>query len=200
MSAADSTDIIDLRRSIVIAGYRGRLVEVENALTHPHPSVREAALGAMARLEWLTAERLTSFMTDVDPRVRIRVAELGAAFRDIDLTLLLDDTDHSVVEVACWACGEHENPRPEIMTRLSALATTHDDALVREAAVAALGAIGDEAGLSAILQACQDKPTIRRRAVLALAPFDSPEVRNALTVALEDRDWQVRQAAEDLLG
>jgi HEAT repeat protein len=50
------------------------------------------------------------------------------------------------------------------------------------------------------LSACQDKPAIRRRAVLALAPFDSPEVELALKAALEDRDWQVRQAAEDLLG
>jgi HEAT repeat protein len=86
------------------------------------------------------------------------------------------------------------------MNELNRLVLHHDDALVREAAVAALGAIGDELGLSAILSACQDKPAIRRRAVLALAPFDSPEVEAALKTALEDRDWQVRQAAEDLLG
>ena len=71
---------------------------------------------------------------------------------------------------------------------------------MREAAVAALGAIGDERGLTAILKACDDKPTVRRRAVLALAPFDGDDVKAALTKALDDRDWQVRQAAEDLLG
>ena len=71
---------------------------------------------------------------------------------------------------------------------------------MREAAVAALGAIGDDRGLKAILTACNDKPAVRRRAVLALAPFDGPEVKTALEAALEDRDWQVRQAAEDLLG
>ncbi|MEY3679413.1 MAG: hypothetical protein RL547_25, partial [Actinomycetota bacterium] len=38
------------------------------------------------------------------------------------------------------------------------------------------------------------------RAVLALAPFDGPDVQAALKKALDDRDWQVRQAAEDLLG
>ena len=68
----------------------------------------------------------------------------------------------------------------------------------REAAVAALGAIGDPAGLPAILAATSDKPAVRRRAVLALAPFDGPEVDAALERALSDRDWQVRQAAEDL--
>jgi hypothetical protein len=34
--------------------------------------------------------------------------------------------------------------------------------------------------------------------VLALAPFDGPEVQAALAAALEDRDWQVRQSAEDV--
>jgi hypothetical protein len=36
--------------------------------------------------------------------------------------------------------------------------------------------------------------------VLALAPFDGDEVDAALQRALDDRDWQVRQAAEDLLA
>ena len=44
---------------------------------------------------------------------------------------------------------------------------------------------------------------MRRRAVLALAPFLDPgtraaEVTAALDRARTDRDWQVRQAAEDL--
>ena len=75
---------------------------------------------------------------------------------------------------------------------------------MREPRVAALGAIGDDRGLDAILAATADKPAIRRRAVLALAPFVAPEhpraaeVAAALERALTDRDWQVRQAAEDL--
>ncbi len=85
-----------------------------------------------------------------------------------------------------------------VLDRLIGHATGHDDSLVREAAVAALGSIGDERGLPAILSACTDKATVRRRAVLALAPFDGPEVEAALDRALTDRDWQVRQAAEDL--
>ena len=77
--------------------------------------------------------------------------------------------------------------------------------LVRESAVAALGALADERGLDAILAGTTDKPAIRRRAVLALAPFVGPdharaeEVAAALQRALTDRDWQVRQAAEDVM-
>ena len=118
---------------------------------------------------------------------------------EVTLLGLLDDPDPSVVEVAAWACGERSPAEHGAVARLVGLTTGHEDALVREAAVAALGAIGDVQGLPAILSATTDKATVRRRAVLALAPFDGPEVTAALERARGDRDWQVRQAAEDLL-
>jgi hypothetical protein len=34
--------------------------------------------------------------------------------------------------------------------------------------------------------------------VIALAPFEGDEVEAALRRCLDDRDWQVRQAAEDI--
>jgi len=105
-----------------------------------------------------------------------------------------------VVEVAAWALGEQESGAAGAVDGLAALATSHSDALCREAAVAALGAIGDERGLPAILAATADKATVRRRAVISLAPFSGPRVDAALEAALHDRDWQVRQAAEDLSG
>src|SRR5436190_659700 len=60
------------------------------------------------------------------------------------------------------------------------------------------GALADPAGLDAILHACSDRPAVRRRAVLALAPFSGPAVDAAIAAARDDHDWQVRQAAEDL--
>ena len=102
--------------------------------------------------------------------------------------------------MAAFACGEHGPATDQVVVdRLCELAGTHDDALVREAAVAALGAIGSRSGLPAILSATRDKAAVRRRAVIALAPFEGPEVDAALERARTDRDWQVRQAAEDLL-
>jgi HEAT repeat protein len=65
--------------------------------------------------------------------------------------------------------------------------------------VAALGAIGDPAGLPAVLSALTDVATVRRRATVALAGFDDPRVTTALRAATDDRDWQVRQAAGELL-
>jgi HEAT repeat protein len=117
----------------------------------------------------------------------------------VSLLELLADVDDTVVEMAAWACGERERAQPAVLERLIALAGDHADPLVREAAVAALGAIGDPVALPAILAATTDKPAVRRRAVIALAPFEGDEVDAALRRALEDRDWQVRQAAEDLL-
>ena len=86
------------------------------------------------------------------------------------------------------------------LVELASAGSGHSDPLCREAAVAALGAIGDPAGLPAVLAALEDKPAVRRRAAVALAAFDGPDVESALRRCLDDRDWQVRQVAEDLLA
>ena len=60
---------------------------------------------------------------------------------------------------------------------LASAGSGHADPLCREAAVAALGAIGDPAGLAAVLAALEDKPAVRRRAAVALAAFEGPRSR-----------------------
>jgi HEAT repeat protein len=175
-------------------------------LIDPDAGVRATALGAVHRAGALAPEDLETALADPEPTVRARALEVVAALRGdgaaaaVPIVGLLDDPDPTVVEVAAWASGEREPAEGGAVPALAALAIGAEDALVREAAVAALGAIGDPAGLPAILAGTTDKATVRRRAVLALAPFDGPEVDAALERAREDRDWQVRQAAEDLLG
>jgi HEAT repeat protein len=180
------------------------------AASDPDGRVRAAALGALVRRA--TTARVTrawrDAVADPDPGVRRRAAELApdVARRQASsppttaLVALLDDGDVTVVEAAAWALGELPDHSDVAAAALSTLARGHPDALAREAAVAALGARGDESGLPAIVQACRDIPAVRRRAVLALAPFGGPAVDAALAAALQDRDWQVRQAAEDLVG
>lgn len=186
------------RLAVVLAGFQGDEHTATDALSSDDPLIRLVALGALERLGTLTRELLERFIADPDPRVRRRVAELAATHPDFDLSPLLRDTDSSVVEIAAWACGEHEAVSDSVLEQLVHLATNDPDPLVREAAVAALGAIGDQRGLPAIMHGCTDKPAIRRRAVLALAPFSGPEVDAAIEAALQDRDWQVRQSAEDI--
>lgn len=175
------------------------MARVRAALADPDAAVRVAALGALARADALDADTLTAAIGDPSPAVRARVAELAATRPDVDVSTLLHDPDDDVVEVAAWAFGERVAVDDAVLERLIELARAATEPLVRESAVAALGAIGDVRALPAIVAACTDKPAVRRRAVLALAPFDGPEVDAALQHALEDRDWQVRQAAQDLL-
>lgn len=189
------------RRAVALAGHQGDATLARQALTDTDPGVRATALGALERLGALTGEDITAALADPTPTVRRRACEVaGGRPGDDGVTLLpaLADPDPTVVEVAAWASGERDPAEVGVVAVLAELTTTHEDALVREAAVAALGAIGDEGGLAAILTATTDKATVRRRAVLALAPFEGAEVEAALARAREDRDWQVRQAAEDL--
>jgi HEAT repeats len=186
------------RRTAARAGHTGDEATARRAVAAGDPDVRAAGLGALERLGALTVADLEAALRDPSPVVRRRACEVAGRNPGTSLLALLHDGDATVVEVAAFACGEQEAVDSPVVTRLAELATTHRDALVREAAVAALGAIGDAAGLPAILAATGDKPAIRRRAVIALAPFDGPEVDAALARAAGDRDWQVRQAAEDL--
>ncbi|MDP1820847.1 MAG: HEAT repeat domain-containing protein [Acidimicrobiales bacterium] len=189
------------RRAAVLAGHRGDARAARHALTDPDPGVRASAVGALERVGELTGADLEQLLTDPSAAVRRRACE-AVALRPGDappsLLRVLAEDDATVVESAAWASGEREPAEPGVVAVLAELTTGHPDALVREAAVAALGAIGDDAGLPAILAATHDKATVRRRAVLALAPFEGADVDGALEKARDDRDWQVRQAAEDL--
>ena len=183
---------------MAVAGHTGDVAAARAGLGSPDAAVRATALGALERLGELSADELTSALTDPAVGVRRRAAQLAAAHDTVDLAPTLDDADPNVVEVAAWAAGERGAVGDDVLDRLISLAGGAATPLVRESAVAALGALGDERALAAIVRATSDKPAVRRRAVLALAPFDGPEVETALERALTDRDWQVRQAAEDL--
>jgi HEAT repeat protein len=193
-------DVAARRRAAAVAGHHGDEPGARALLADPAPAVRATALGALARLGLAGPADVEGALCDPDPGVRRRACEVAAALADVDLRPSLADPDPAVVEAAAWALGERGQAASGAVDDLARVARDHDDALCREAAVAALGAIGDERGLPAILAATADRPAVRRRAVIALAPFAGPEVDAALRTALSDRDWQVRQAAEDLTG
>jgi len=195
-----NADVVERHRRVVVAGHKGDHETVDAFLNDPAEHVRQAALSALHRQGRCEAHHLRQAFADPDPLVRARAAELAALVPDISPAALLDDPVDSVVEIAAFACGEMTwQPRTAPIAALSAIATNHTDALCRESAAAALGAIGDPAGFEAVLAACDDRVTVRRRATLALAAFDDPRADEALRRALDDKDWQVRQAAEDLL-
>jgi hypothetical protein len=211
-------------RDAVLAGHRGDVDTASRLLVHGDPAVRAAALGALHRLGVLDTGALTTAMGDPDPTVRRRACVLaGRAFAITDegaadegagdnpgggspvidalVRVLSTDPSDSVVESSAWSLGEAgARCGRSAVEALGRVAGAHRDPLCREAAVAALGAIGDLHALDTVLGALDDRPAVRRRAVIALAAFDDRRVDAAWRRCLEDRDWQVRQAAEDLLG
>jgi HEAT repeat protein len=208
-----TTGPIDRAAELAALGHQEPLTpgDVEHAAHalagDPDPRVRSAAAGALVRTGDVDTSRraFATAIADPAPAVRRRGAELSAALApDAQvvraLVAALDDRNVTVVEAAAWALGEigHAAIEAGAVADLARVVTEHRDAIAREAAVAALGALGDTDGLSAVLAACSDRAAVRRRAVLALAPFAGPEVDAALARALDDKDWQVRQAAEDL--
>jgi HEAT repeat protein len=189
----------DVRFAVIAAGFSHDDVIARQGLDHIDPLVRASAIRALHRMQHLTTDDLITALQDADSEVRRTAVECAASFTQVAIHGLLEDHDVFVAEMAAWSLGERSVSDVELHALIHAT-TTHPEPIVREACAAALGSIGDERGLPAILSACNDKPAVRRRAVLALAPFDGEEVQQTLENALSDRDWQVRQNAEILMS
>jgi HEAT repeat protein len=197
---AESIDVALLR-----AGFALGDDYVEVLRTNLHSAVarhRVLALRGAVRQGLVTSEDWRAAFGDRDVDVRREALNqvAHAAIDDDDVVAaivrLLDDDDALVVDGAVFALGEHLYvPAVE---KMCLIATTHEDARCRESAIAALGAIGDDRARPAILAALDDKPPVRRRAIVALSNFEGPDIEAALARASEDRDWQVRAAVNQL--
>jgi HEAT repeat protein len=175
---------------------------IRDNLHAPTPRHRVLALRAGARRLLLSDDDWLSALDDGEIDVRREALTLSAHENINDDRILralvsaLSDADALVVDAAAFALGEHAYTNA--VEELCLVATSHDDARCRESAVAALGAIGDDRGRAAVLGALDDKPPVRRRAIVALSNFEGPDIDAALERASEDRDWQVRAAVNQL--
>ena len=172
------------------------------ALDDPRARRRVLALRAAHRRGLIDEARRRRSLADVDADLRrealAMIAEIDIADASLTAAVVncLDDADPLVVDAAAFCCGELAvRDAVEVLVRV---ATSHEDARCREAAIAALGAIGDDRARGAIVAALDDKPPVRRRAIVALANFEGPDIDAALERAREDRDWQVRAAVDQL--
>ena len=213
LEAPAETSAMARRRAAAEAGHLGDAAQARPYLDDDDPTVRVSALRALDRAGGLGAHRLLVALGDPAPTVRVTALELAACRRDVPVSAAaarLDDDDHRVVEAAAWACGEKVSAMDpttaatasarsaSVVEALVRVSGSHEDPLCRESAIAALGAIAHPDGLPAVLAGLDDRPEVRRRAVIALAPFDGPEVEAALARASTDRDRQVRAAAAEL--
>jgi HEAT repeat protein len=198
-----------LRRAALVAGHSGDEALARRALDSGDERAAAAGLGALVRMGAISVDDLIGALHG-PPLVARRACELsidrfvGAAELDALLCGALRATDPLVVDAACVALGERrpgmaaERAR-DAVDALGTLSSIHRDAHVRESAIAALGTMGDAAGLPWVLAALGDRPSVRRRAAVALAAFSGDEAEGGLRRCLTDRDWQVRTVAETLL-
>ena len=164
---------------------------------------RRIAVAASLHYPHLLDQVVDLLLTDPEPTVRREFAEvLGLSGRgDFDtLAQALQDDVAEVREAAANALGELA--AAESVGLLIEHATNDDeDKLVREAAVAALGAIGDDRAVPALLALLSGgSPQIRRRCVPSLSVFDGEHIESALREAGRDRNPMVREAAEMVVG
>jgi HEAT repeat protein len=171
-------------------------------LDAPDRRQRVLALRGLVRRDAMDARRWRHVIDDEDVEIRRESLELLAHAPALDQDVAdaaierLHDEDALVVDAAAFALGEHLVEGA--VAELCRVARDHEDARCRESAIGALGAIGDDRARATVIAALQDKPPVRRRAVVALANFEGPDVDAALAAAGEDRDWQVRAAVEQL--
>jgi HEAT repeat protein len=197
---AESIDELLLRAGF---GLGDNYVDLLRTHLHgPLPRHRILALRGVVRQRLVTSDDWKSALRDPDVEVRRealnQIAHVEIVEDDVYAALLhcLEDEDALVVDGAVFALGEHLYVAA--VETMCVIASSHDDARCRESAIAALGAIGDDRARPTILGALDDKPPVRRRAIVALANFEGPDIDEALERASQDRDWQVRAAVNQL--
>ena len=172
-------------------------------LTSVEPVLRRIATTALTRSQASdNIGTLALLIQDTDPSIRAAAAEkLGSCGADAlsILTDVADDRDPTVREALATAYGEIDSPHA--VPWLTTAARDDGDRHVKEAATAALGAIGDEAGLETLLDLVNNgPPQVRRRAIAAITVFDDERVEPAIKRAALDRNPGVREAAEMVVG
>jgi HEAT repeat protein len=197
---AESIDETLLRAGFALSENYAEVLRTN--LRSPVPRHRVLALRGSVRQNLATPDDWRSALSDADVHVRREALnQIAHVTFDDDavfaaLVHCLDDDDALVVDGALFALGEHLYVGA--VEKMCVIATSHEDARCRESAIAALGAIGDDRARPAILAALNDKPPVRRRAIVALSNFEGPDIDEALARASEDRDWQVRAAVNQL--
>lgn len=128
------------------------------------------------------------------------------------------DRDAGPVGELCRVARSHDDPlcRESAVAALGAIAAGLDaedgapqeaaadlesgPGAAQEAAAEATRVAARGMALEMLLAAMDDRPQIRRRALLGLYQFDDDRAADAVRAALEDRDRQVRAVAGELLG
>ena len=182
----DRPDPAGRRRAVALAGHTGDGPTARGALGDGRPAVRATAIGALERLGMRLRDRSRGAARRPRPGGATAGGEAGGHVPGRRCTVAPRARWATTIRRSSRsrrgpaASATRPNGRRRRAGRAHAATPTPS---CREAAVAALGAIGDPPGCRRSSPPRTDKATVRRRAVLALAPFDGPEVDAALAKA-----------------
>ncbi|MCL1601180.1 MAG: HEAT repeat domain-containing protein [Actinomycetia bacterium] len=147
-------------------------------------------------------DTLVALLNDHETSVRAAAAEKLGVCGERSLAYLASaqgDNAAEVREAVATAYGELSNA--SAIPWLVEVGNDDQDRTVKEAAVAALGAIGSDEAIDPLLEfIAKGPPQVRRRAIAAITVFDDPRIEPAIQRAAFDRNPGVREAAEMVVG
>lgn len=145
---------------------------------------------------------LVALLNDDEASVRVAAAEKLGVCGERSLAYLARaqaDDAPEVREAVATAYGDLSNA--SVIPWLVEVGNDDQDRTVKEAAVAALGAIGSDEAIDPLLEfIAKGPPQVRRRAIAAITVFDDPRIEPAIERAAFDRNPGVREAAEMVVG
>ncbi len=194
-----SRDELDVLRDTVLAGYTRDRALIDRAICHTNARIRAAAINASIRTGETSVETLQKLLLDPSPEVRLAVIRASISIPELDIYCLLElEADPQVLEAIIFSLGERKEYRAH--TDLCKIAVSHTDPLCREAAIAALANLQMEESLETLIKASSDRAPVRRRVAIALSYFDNPLATKCLEMLSQDRDWQTKKIAKELLN
>jgi len=195
---ATAVELLAELREVLVAGEEFTAA-LGHATTHPEPAVRAAAVGALWRHHRIAAEEAECYLADPDAGVRAEAVHALVSLRALCFAHL-----YATGPVA-YECAEQS------ATPLDT-AAADPSAEVRIAVAGGLGTLADPRGTSTLSELATDPDTaVAAAAFTALAQTGCPPHAAALAGAalatpalaagaLEQRDWQVREAAAKALA
>ena len=192
------------RRAAAVAGHTGDRETAPGGLARRRPG----RAGRPDSAPWNRSARSTpttlrSALQDESALVRRRAAGAGCPSSGRLVAGGPGRSRRGRGEMAAFACGEQgASVGADVLASSSDLATaTRTPSSARPRSPRSARSATPPRCPAILAATGGDKAAVRRRAVLALAPVRRAGGRgHAANARSTDRDWQVRQAAEDLLG
>ncbi len=163
------------------------------ARSHDDPLCRESAVAALGAIAaGLDAEEDAPHEAAADPDAEEDAPHKAAADPDAE-----EDAPH---KAAAGSDAEEDVPHEAAADPEAGPVTTPTATPSAQAGAGAAHVAARAMALEVLLAAMDDRPQIRRRALLGLYQFDDDRAADAVRAAIEDRDRQVRAVAGELLG